>query len=206
LDSAPVRCIVFDIGGVLVEIGGVAPMLRWMRNTPDVEGLWHAWLHSAAVRDFERGRIDAQTFGVRLVAEFELSVGVDEFLRGFETWANAPLPGAHELLRQVRPGVVRAALSNSNALHWSRIMRDMDFERHFDHPFASHLIDRIKPDHDAFEHVAEAVGIAPHEILFVDDNRINVDAARAFGMQAERCVGTVELRAVLLDRGLLVSP
>ena len=118
---------------MLVEIGGVAPMLRWMRDTPDVEGLWQAWLHSAAVRDFERGRIDAQTF-------------------------------------------------------------------------ASHLIDRIKTDHDAFEHVADAIGIAPHEILFVDDNRINVDAARAFGMQAERCVDTGELRTVLLDRGLLVSP
>ncbi len=191
---------------MLVEIGGVAPMLRWMRNATDVEGLWRAWLHSAAVRDFERGRIDEQTFGARLVAEFELTVGTEEFLRGFAGWANAPLPGAHELLRQVRPGIVRATLSNSNALHWPRIMREMDFERHFDHPFASHLIDRIKPDHDAFEHVAKVVGFAPREILFVDDNQINVDAARTFGMQAERCAGTVELRATLLDRNLLASP
>src|SRR6478735_8112237 len=138
-------------------------MLRWMRKATDVEGLWRAWLHSAAVRDFERGRIDTQTFGARLVAEFELTVGIEEFLQGFAGWANAPLPGAHELLRQVRPGIVRAALSNSNALHWPRIMREMDFERHFDHPFASHLIDRIKPDHDAFDHVAKVVGFAPGE-------------------------------------------
>ena len=50
---------------------------------PTSEGLWRAWLHSAAVRDFERGRIDAQTFGARLVAEFELSVGAEEFLQRF---------------------------------------------------------------------------------------------------------------------------
>jgi putative hydrolase of the HAD superfamily len=204
--ASAIRCIVFDVGGVLVEVGGVEPMLRWMRNATDVEGLWRAWLGSTAVRDFERGRIDAQTFAACLVAEFELSVGSEEFLRGFVAWANAPLPGAHELLRQIRPGIVRATLSNTNALHWPRIMRDMDFERHFDHPFASHLIDRIKPDHDAFDHVARAVGVEPREILFVDDNQINVDAARAFGMQAERCVGPAAVRAVLLDRGLLVSP
>jgi putative hydrolase of the HAD superfamily len=206
LDSARIRCVVFDVGGVLVEVGGVAPMLRWMPNPTDVEGLWRAWLHSAAVRDFERGRIDAQAFGERLVAEFELSVGAQDFLDGFVAWVNAPLPGAQELLKQVRPGIVRATLSNTNVLHWSRIMHDMGFQPHFDHHFASHLIDRIKPDHDAFEHVAATVGFEPREILFVDDNQINVDAARAFGMQAERCVGTVELRSVLLDRGLLASP
>ncbi len=205
MNNAQIKCVVFDVGGVLVEVGGVAPMLRWMRNATDTDGLWRAWLHSAAVRDFERGRIDAQTFGARLVVEFELSVTAEEFLNGFVGWVNAPLPGAHAVLRQVRPGIVRATLSNSNALHWTRIMREMDFEGHFDHQFASHLIDRIKPDHDAFEHVAETVGFAPREIFFVDDNQINVDAARAFGMQAERCVGTAELRVALLDRDLLVS-
>ena len=71
----------------------------------------------------------------------------------------------------------------------------MKFEQHFDHHFASHLIDRIKPDHDAFEHVASTLGIEPGAILFVDDNQINVDAARAFGMQAQRCLGPGEVRA-----------
>jgi len=206
LGNPEIRCIVFDVGGVLVEVGGVAPMLRWMRSATDADGLWRAWLNSTAVRDFERGRIDAQTFGGRLVAEFDLTVDATAFLKGFRTWANAPLPGAHALLEQVRPEIVRATLSNSNALHWPRIMHDMDFQRHFDYHFASHLIDRIKPDHDAFDHVATAVGFEPREILFVDDNQINVDAARAFGMQANRCVGPGALRSALLDRRLLASP
>jgi putative hydrolase of the HAD superfamily len=79
----------------------------------------------------------------------------------------------------------------------------MDFERHFDHHFASHLIDRIKPDRDAFEYVAERVGMAPREIFFVDDNRINVDAARAVGFDAHLCVGPDAVRRVLDERELL---
>jgi putative hydrolase of the HAD superfamily len=202
----PVRCVLFDVGGVLVEVGGVAPMMQWMRKRTDAEGMWRAWLHSPAVRDFERGRIDTRTFATRLVSEFELTVAPEEFLQGFGAWAMGPLPGAYELLQQLRPEIVRATLSNSNALHWPRVMNDVGFERHFDHHFASHLIDRIKPDHDAFDHVATSIGIEPHEIMFVDDNQINVDAALEFGMQARRCVGPGAVRALLLDRALLASP
>lgn len=204
--SSPVRCVVFDVGGVLLELNGIDAMLQWMRNSTDVDGLWRAWLTSPAVREFERGRVDPQTFAVRLVTEFDLVVGPDEFLKGFESWPLGPLPGAKDLLRQIRPGIVRATLSNTNALHWPRVMNEMDFERHFDHHFASHLMDRIKPDHDAFDHVAATVGFAPDQILFVDDNQINVDAARACGMRAHRCVGAGDVRAVLLDHALLASP
>ncbi len=203
--AGEIRCVLFDVGGVLVELGGIDTMLRWMRNTTNVEGLWRAWLASPTVRDYERDRIDSMTFADRVVAEFALNATADEFRRSFAAWPLGPLPGAHDLLRQLRPGIVRATLSNSNATHWPRIMHEMDFERHFDHHFASHLIDCIKPDHDAFDHVATRIGFDPSEILFVDDNQVNVDAARAYGMRAFRCVGPNAVRRVLLDRALLAS-
>jgi HAD superfamily hydrolase (TIGR01509 family) len=200
-----IRCIVFDIGGVLVELSGVATMLRWMRRPTDEAGLWRAWLASQCVRDYERGRIDTRSFAAGVVAEFDLSVDAEEFLAGFAHWPSGPLPGAHDLLRDVRPEVICATLSNSNALHWSRIMQEMAFEPHFDHHFASHLIDRIKPDDDAFEHVVTTIDVAPPDVLFVDDNAINVAAARRFGFEAYRCAGPHEVRARLSAAGLLIS-
>ena len=71
-------------------------------------------------------------------------------------------------------------------------------------PIRCILFDRIKPDHDVFEHVATTLSLDPGEILFVDDNQINVDAARVFGMQVQHCVGPHEVRAVLEVRGLLI--
>ena len=129
----------------------------------------------------------------------------ERFLAGFADWPSGPLPGARELLRDVRSDLVRATLSNSNTLHWSRIMREMAFESHFDHHFASHLIDRIKPDHDVFAHVIQALGVRPDEMLFVDDNAINIDAARRCGLTAYRCAGPGEVRARLAAAGLLTS-
>jgi len=199
----PIRCVLFDVGGVLVELGGIEAMLAWTHDRTDADGLWRAWLGSEAVRAFERGRIDIDTFARRVVDEFALTVDAATFLEGFSLWPKGPLPGAHDLLQRVRPGVIRATLSNSNAAHWPRVMTEMDFERHFDHHFASHLIDRIKPDADAFEYVAERLGVATREILFVDDNRINVDAARAVGLQAHLCVGPDAVGRVLDEHRLL---
>jgi glucose-1-phosphatase len=200
-----IRCIVFDVGGVLVELSGIAAMLRWMRTPTDETDLWRAWLASPSVRDYERGRIDTRAFAAGVVAEFDLSVSAEEFLAGFTHWANGPLPGAHDLLQEVNPNIICATLSNSNALHWSRIMHEMAFEPHFDYHFASHIIDRIKPDPEAFEHVIETVGVEPHQILFVDDNQINVAAALAMGLQAHRCVGPDEVRRRLVAHDLLIS-
>ena len=202
--TPPIRCILFDVGGVLVELAGVATMLEWMDHRTDAEGLWRAWLASPIVRAYERGRIDTDAFARGIVDEFALRIGADEFLRGFAVWPRGPLPGSHALLAAVHPRLIRATLSNSNAAHWPRVMDEMGFAPHFHHHFASHLTDRIKPDRDAFEHVAAKIGMPAHEILFVDDNAINVDAARAFGMHAHRCVGPEETRTLLAELDLLV--
>jgi putative hydrolase of the HAD superfamily len=42
-----------------------------------------------------------------------------------------------------------------------------------------------KPDHRAYEIVAERLGVPPHECLFLDDREVNVLAAREVGMRAE---------------------
>jgi HAD superfamily hydrolase (TIGR01509 family) len=204
--SARIGCVLFDVGGVLVELSGIPTMLQWMNGRTDTDGLWRAWLNSSAVRAFERGRIDADSFALQLVEEFGLNVDARQFLEGFTQWPRGPLPGAYELLARVRPGVLRATLSNSNATHWPRFIGDMDFGRHFDHHFASHLIDRIKPDREAFEYVSATVGVTPDRILFVDDNQINVDAAREFGMPAHRCLGPADVHRVLAEHDLLSDP
>ncbi len=86
-------------------------------------------------------------------------------------------------------GQVGCMLSNSNALHWPRVMGDMGLGPAFDRHFVSHLTGRIKPDADAFEHVVDSLGCMPAQVLFLDDNSLNVEAAQSFGMHAIR-VGT----------------
>jgi glucose-1-phosphatase len=69
--------------------------------------------------------------------------------------------------------------------------------------FSSHLTGKIKPDPEAFEHVVDMLGCEPPEVLFLDDNLPNVEAARLIGMQAQRVRGVEESRAVLETAGIL---
>ena len=87
--------------------------------------------------------------------------------------------------------------SNTNSLHWPRLMHEMGLAEAFDHHFPSHLTGKIKPDKNAFETVLEKMRWRPRSVLFLDDNLPNVETAASLGIQAFHVRGLDEARAVL---------
>jgi putative hydrolase of the HAD superfamily len=73
----------------------------------------------------------------------------------------------------------------------------------FDDLYFSHEMGHVKPDRAAFDHVVTTLDCAPEHILFLDDNQINVDGARAAGLVAERAVGVEAARSILTARHLV---
>jgi FMN phosphatase YigB (HAD superfamily) len=195
--------VLFDLGGVLVELGGVQTMLEWLGNRVSPEELWKMWLQSAAVRAFETGLTDAGSFADDLIAEMALPVARDTLLQEFTVWPRGLFPGALELVKQVPPRYTRATLSNSNAIHWPRLMKDLRLAEAFDQHFASHLIGKIKPDEEAFHHVTYSLQCAAEEILFLDDNRLNVEAAARVGMKAMQVQGVAAAERALREAGVI---
>jgi hypothetical protein len=41
------RGLLFDVGGVLVQLSGVETMLGWMGKNATSDEMWHMWPHSA---------------------------------------------------------------------------------------------------------------------------------------------------------------
>jgi HAD superfamily hydrolase (TIGR01509 family) len=97
----------------------------------------------------------------------------------------------------------RVLLSNSNPLHWPRVLDEMGLGNAFDNHFVSHLTGRVKPDPDAFVQVLESLGCHPAQVLFFDDNALNVEAARRLGMHAVRVLGLGEAQQALVDMSIL---
>jgi putative hydrolase of the HAD superfamily len=54
-----------------------------------------------------------------------------------------------------------------------------------------------KPDPRAYEIVAERLGVAPGDCLFLDDREVNVLAAREVGMRAEVFRTPAQVRALV---------
>jgi glucose-1-phosphatase len=195
--------VLFDVGGVLVQLSGIEKMIGWLGSGITAEELWVKWLRSAAVRQFETGRSEAGEFALQVTREFALDMDPAHFLESFEGWPLGLYPGVTGMLARIPGRYRRALLSNSNALHWPRMLDDMGLAAAFEHRFVSHLTGKIKPDSDAFEDVVDTLGCSAQEVLFLDDNRLNVIAAKNFGMHAVRVVGPLEAQRTLTEFGII---
>jgi glucose-1-phosphatase len=204
--KTPLSVVLFDVGGVLVQLTGVETILGWTANRYSPDELWHLWLHSPAVRAFESGRMDAPTFAIEMIRELDVPLAPEQFLQSFTAWPTGLFPGVPELIARIPMTYTRALLSNSNDLHWPRVLGEMGLGALFEHRFVSHLTGKIKPDRDAFEHVTESLGCRPQQVLFLDDNLLNVEAARSLGMQGAVVRGINQVERALLAAACLAEP
>ncbi|HEV3040745.1 MAG TPA: HAD family phosphatase [Candidatus Angelobacter sp.] len=204
MTNAPdsIRVVLFDVGGVLVELSGVPVLLGLMNNQMSADELLAMWLKSPAVRSFERGQATPEMFAEQLIKEIELPISDLQFIADFTRWPTGLFPGALELVHRVPAPYVRATLCNTNVLHWPRLMDEMMLADAFDHHFASHLIGKIKPDEDAFHHVMDTLNCEASAILFLDDNRLNVDAAQSLGIRAVQVKGVQGAERALIEAGV----
>ena len=197
-----VDVVVFDLGGVLAEFGGVERM-RALAGIDDDEELWRRWLTCEWVRRFERGGCTPEAFAAGVVADWGLEVSAEVFLAEFGTWLVGPMPGAEQLVAQTREALPVAVLSNTNRVHWDAGAGRWPLLEMFDHAFLSFELGMVKPDPEIFLHVAETLDLPPARVLFLDDNRLNVEQAAAVGLQAARVVGVSQAREALAVAGVV---
>ena len=199
------RLLLFDLGNVLIHYDPIGPLTKLVPGTVDRETITRRWASCEALRRLETGRCRPDEFAAAVVAEFDLRVTPRQFLANFALWDRGPMAGAIELLRALRGRYRLACLSNNNAVHWGRLCSAFGVDREFDAAYLSHQIGVMKPDRRAYEHVLSVERAPPQDIVFLDDNAENVDAARAVGMSAFRCVG-IDAARRRLDELLADTP
>ena len=197
------RAVLFDLGGVLVELTGVPRMMELTANRYTVSQLWDKWINSPVIRLYESGKMSTETFGEAIVREFEMEIEPAQYLKEFTIWPSWKYPGVDVLLRELKKRVVLASLSNTNVLQWGRISSEMGFTHLFDYNFPSHETTFLKPDIQSYLHVVDTIGVRPGEILFLDDIQVNVDGAKKAGLDAVRVEGCKDAEKVLKRKGLL---
>jgi glucose-1-phosphatase len=190
--------ILFDLGGVLVESTGRSVLGALLPQLGEGE-VMERWLRSPAVDRFERGRTEPRAFAREFVAEWSLALSEEAFIESFASWVTGFFDGAEALVRELRRRHRVACLSNTNALHWARLPQ---LPALFDACFASHHTGFMKPDREAYEHALRALGAAPREVLFFDDQPRNVAAARSVGIHAHQVGGFADIAPILRDAGL----
>ncbi len=200
-----IEFVLFDLGGVLVDPGGVGQM-RELSGIGSDDELWARWLSCRWVRRFEAGGCSPDAFAAGVVEDWGLDLEPAAFLAAFGSWPGRPYDGALELVGDVRRRVPVACLSNMNAVQWEARYESTSLAGTFDMRFLSFELGLVKPDREIFEEVARRLPAPRHRVLFLDDNMVNVESARTTGFAAGHVRGVAAARDALAAAGVLGPP
>lgn len=181
MNAAAPRGIAFDWGGVFTVgtfDGRAIARLARLYGVAEAE-LRPRYLE--LMERFEVGAFDLPAFAEKLSHEVGREVDAGAFRAAF---LDAPLerPAAYALLAGIPEGVVVGMLSNNVPVLCDRVRDDPRTARIERFVFSNEIGAR-KPDAAAFGALCTAMGLAPHEIVFVDDAVANVEAARELGFR-----------------------
>ncbi|MBE9112633.1 HAD family phosphatase [Nodosilinea sp. LEGE 07298] len=189
--------IVFDMGGVLVELQWLDRVKNLLDSPMTLEELHKLWVGALSTADFETGRSDFDAFTAAFIQEFELAIAPDRLQHEFLEIVQAPLPQCNEMLSILKPRYHLSLLSNTNPAHYMRLRDRYDFFDYFDQLFLSYQIGVMKPSPAIFEHLLTTLNTPADTVAFFDDGIRNVEAACALGIHAYRVDSPTAAMAVV---------
>lgn len=185
------KAIVFDLGGVLVDLDYDACVRAFRENLGfgRITELLDPCHQKGVFMEMEAGRVSADTFRAAVLAECRPGSEPEDIDRCIAALLVGVEPYKGPLLERLAARYDLYILSNNNPISMplcNAIMaRDgIPWERIFKEEFVSCYMKMLKPGQEIFREAIRRTGVAPGEILFIDDSPRNVEAAAEAGMRA----------------------
>lgn len=195
----PDRVIVFDYGEVisvsqsaadraaLVEISGLDTRLFW-----ELYDRYRDDLDQGVTLPGEYWNLIARDAGV----EWSPAQLQQLWVADIRSWISVE-PGTVQLLAELHAGGTRVALLSNAGFDFSDPFRHSPMAAYFEAMFVSAELGLIKPDPEIYRVAARELGITLEQMVFIDNKRVNVDAAAALGVTGHVFTTVAELRAFL---------
>jgi putative hydrolase of the HAD superfamily len=193
------RVIVFDYGEVisvsqsaadraaLVELSGLDARLFW-----ELYNRYRDDLDQGVTLPREYWNLIARDAGV----EWSPARVQQLWAADIRSWISVE-PGTVQLLAELHAGGTRIALLSNAGFDFSDPFRYSPMADFFEAIFVSAELGLIKPDPEIYRVTAGELGIALEQMVFIDNKKINVDAATALGVTGHVFTTVAELRAFL---------
>ena len=197
-----VRGIVFDYGGVLARW----PVPSDFSPIADEIGLtWEMYREGFAKyrRAYDGGEVSCHDMYARIVADNSLSAGAEQLVRlvraDDESWAH-PVPETLAWMKELKAAGFRIGILTNMAASYFRDWFSRFFAEHIalaDALVVSGVEGITKPDPAIYRLMERRLGLAPRELVFMDDMPGNVAAAQSLDWTAFRFTTCDAARAEL---------
>ena len=181
-----VKALLFDLGGVVIEIDFDRVLKRWepisKLSFTELKATFH---FDTAYERHERGEIEAAEYFAHLRDFLQLDASDDEIAAGWNAVFVADLPEVLAAIAQARVELPCYAFTNTNPTHLATWKAGFPAAFNgFDKIFVSSDLGVRKPERRAFDAITADIGVAHEQILFFDDTFENITGAREAGLQA----------------------
>jgi HAD superfamily hydrolase (TIGR01509 family) len=199
-----VRGVVFDVGNVIVRWD---PRTLYAKIFPDAaERDW--FLANVCTMPWHMRHDDGVSFAdnrAPLIAQYpQYEAAIVAWEARWWEMFSGPIPQTVEAIEALHSrGVKLLGLTNMpSSMAAGTFAMSPAFAR-LDHIVVSGDIGLSKPDPAIFAHTAQKAGLAPAELLFIDDSAGHIAAAKACGFDVHHFVDPATLHPALAARGLL---
>jgi len=184
--SHPIKALIFDFGGVLIRTESQEPRKRLAKRLGlSPEELYAIILDGEATRLAELGRISSQERWERAAEALGLN-SAEECLAVIREFFSGDVLDTElvERIRHWRARYKTALLSNFSDRLLDFVENELGLDDCFDAIIVSALVGVRKPDPAIYRLALDRLQVAPHEAVFIDDMRANVEGAASIGMHA----------------------
>lgn len=199
-----IKNIIFDLGGVIIDIEPERSLKAFQRLVPHLNGMnvyGHRLFH-----ELETGDITADDFRQQLRNELAIDLddaAIDSCLH--EMLGEIPVERIR-VLEKMKQRFQTLLLSNTNSIHYDAISKYIQnkhkapsLELFFHNAYFSHISGLRKPDIRIFELVISENNLVPGETLYLDDMEEHLKSARSLGIVTEMVTTENDILKILKD-------
>ncbi len=196
--SAPLRNVIFDFGGVLVNWRPEAIVSSFYADDALRAALReHAFQHDDWL-EMDRGTLDEAEVVRRFAARMQRPETEMEALFEHVRASLTPIEPTVALLTELRESGFRLyGLSNMSEPIFAHLHSQHAFFSLFDGIVVSAAVKLVKPEPGIYEHLRERFALDFSESVFIDDLERNVESARRLGLPAIRFESATQVRREL---------
>ena len=196
-----IKAICFDADGVVVN-----PQMQFSRHLEQEHGISPAMTRSffqGVFNDCLIGRANLKDVLPAFLKDWRWTGSVDEFIHAWLLTDHVIDVRILNAIHRLRGNGIICCLTTNQECNRAEYMKaKMGFQEVFDHLFFSCEVGWQKPHPAYYQHIEKVLHLEKDVILFWDDARSNVEAARACGWNAELYTHFDELEQIIKKYGI----